>query len=303
VELERTPGQVNRMIVLSDGDANTGVRDLPGFRSIAQRARDKAISITSIGVDVDYNEKILSAISQESNGQHYFVENEGSLARVFGAEAESLTRTIASAAEATIELPPGVELSRVYARSFRRVDSRVVIPLGTFAAGEEKTVLMKVRVPGKADGPVQLARVDLTFQDHVENKPARCGGTLGTVLTSSPADASEIDPVVSARLQRSETAVALDEANALWTQGNIEQARRRLSNQAQAIRSQAEKAKGAPAADKDLKQQLSFVDDAVSGFATPPTVEPGVDPAKPQESRQGKGAVKQNRKNGFELER
>ena len=303
LELDRTPGQVNRMIVLSDGDANSGVRDLPGFRSIAQRARDRAISITTIGVDVDYNEKILSAISQESNGQHYFVENEASLPRVFEAEAESLTRTIASAAEATIELPPGVELSRVYARSFRRSDGRVIIPLGTFAAGEEKTVLMKVRVPSKALGEVPIARVDLAFQDHVENKPARCGGSLGTVVTSSPAEVVDLDPVVGARIQRSETAAALDEANTLFLQGKAAEARRRLSSQALALKGQDTKTKAAPAANKDLQQQLAFVDEAVTGFDAPPSAEPGVDPAKPQDSRQGKGAVKQNRKRGFDLER
>jgi Ca-activated chloride channel homolog len=303
LELDRTPGQVNRMVVLSDGDANSGVRDLPGFRSIAQRARDRAITITTIGVDVEYNEKILSAISQEANGQHYFVENESALSRVFEAEAESLTRTIASAAEATIELPLGVELSRVYARSFRRVGGRVIVPLGTFAAGETKTVLMKVRVPGKVDGPLPIARVDLAFQDHVENKPARCGGTLGTVLTSSRAEPTDIDPIVGARIQRSETAAALDEANNLFLQGKADEARRRLSSQAQVLRGETAKPKAAPAANEDLQKQIAVVAEAESGFASPPpSLEPNADPAKPQESRQGKGAVKKNRKGAFDLE-
>src|SRR5260221_12256254 len=112
--LAQTTGKVNRMIVLSDGDANHGVRDLPGFRSMAQRARDKSVTITTIGVDVEYNEKVLAAIAQESNGHHYFVENDEALARVFEQEAEGLSSTVASDAEISIQLPPNVELDRVF---------------------------------------------------------------------------------------------------------------------------------------------------------------------------------------------
>ena len=61
--------------------------DLPGFRSIATRAQSQGVSITTIGVDVDYDEKALSAVALASNGRHYYVENDAGLARVFEAEA------------------------------------------------------------------------------------------------------------------------------------------------------------------------------------------------------------------------
>src|SRR5262249_22091250 len=124
--LEQTPGKVNRMILLSDGDANHGVRDVPGFRAIAQRALSRGIPVSTIGVDVDYNEKILSAIAQESNGRHHFVENDAGLTRVFEAEAESLTGTVASSAEVAIDLAPGVELEQVFDRTFRRSGNRIL---------------------------------------------------------------------------------------------------------------------------------------------------------------------------------
>src|SRR5262249_17814855 len=160
----------------SNGDANHGIRDVPGFRSMAQRAQDRGTSITTIGVDVDYNEKIMSAIAQESNGRHYFVENDSGLPRVFESEAEALTRTVASNAEASIELAPGIELDRVLDRSFRRLGSRVVVPLGTFARGELKTVLLKVRVPRQAEGVVPVADVELAFRDLVGDADAKCTG-------------------------------------------------------------------------------------------------------------------------------
>ncbi|HVY44387.1 MAG TPA: VWA domain-containing protein, partial [Minicystis sp.] len=205
--LAQTPGKVSRMIVLSDGDANHGVRDLPGFRAMAQRARDKSVTITTIGVDVEYNEKVLSAIAQESNGHHYFVENAAALSRVFEQEADDLTTTVASDAEASIELPAGVELVRVFDRSFRRVDGRVVVPLGAFAAGDVKTVLLEVRLADKRaePGPRPFANVELSYQDLATGKAVRATGSLAGVVVASAREASEMDAVVLSRVQRSET--------------------------------------------------------------------------------------------------
>jgi Ca-activated chloride channel family protein len=309
-ELDRTSGRINRMIVLSDGDANHGVRDVPGFRSIAERARSRGSSITTIGVDVDYNEKILAALAQESNGRHYFVENDDKLARIFEAEAESLTSSIASGAEAAIELAPGVELDRVLDRSFRRAGSRVIVPLGTFDRGEVKTVLMKVRVPTFGGGPQPVAGVDLTYKDLVLDKDGGCTGKLGVEVTSDASAASSIDPVVEGRLSRSETAATLREANSLFERGRVDDARRKLDAQAEGLRAKARKvAASAPAGaagvvDKDFERQLRALDEATSGFATPPPAQaaPGAAPAPPpQESRQGKGAVRKNQETVLEM--
>jgi Ca-activated chloride channel family protein len=311
-ELERTPGMVNRMIVLSDGDANHGVRDVPGFRSMAQRARDRGTSITTIGVDVDYNEKILTAIAQESNGHHYFVENDASLERAFEQEAESLTSTIASGAEAAIELAPGVELDRVFDRSFRRAGNQIIVPLGAFAHGDVKTVLLKVRVrPGSADTQ-PLANVEVAYKDLVTGSDGKCSGKLVAVLTNSAADASELDPLVASRVERTETAAALKDANALFSQGHVEEARRKLATQQLALESAAKKAKAAPSiaraadVDRDLNRQLSVINDANQAFATPPpppVAQGAAAPAapRPQDTRAGKAGAKQNEANALDL--
>lgn len=310
-QLDRTTGRLNRMIVLSDGDANHGIRDVPGFRSIAERARGRGTSITTIGVDVDYNQKILAALAQESNGRHYFVENDEALSRIFEAEAESLTASIVSGAEASIDLAPGVELDRVLDRSFRRVGSRVIVPLGSFDRSEVKTVVLKVRVPTKGDGAVPVADVEVAWKDLIDEKNGACRGKLSFEVTSDPAAVREIDPIVQGRISRSETSAALREANSLFEQGKVEDARRKLDQQAAGLRAQAAKAKTAAKpgsfgiVDKDFERQLSALDDATNGFATPPpSPSPlGNAPANqaPQETRQGKGQVRKNQETSLDF--
>jgi Ca-activated chloride channel family protein len=304
-QLQQTSGKVSRMLLLSDGDANHGVRDVPGFRSIAQRAQARGVSVTTIGVDVEYNEKIMTAIALDSNGRHYFVENDAALPRIFEQEAESLTRTIASNVEATIELAPGVELERVFDRSFRRAGNQVIVPLGSFSGPEVKTVLLKVRAPKGSDGVVPIANVDLGWRDLVTGSDGRCQGKLAVEMVADASQASDLDALVAGRVQRSETASVLKDANALFEQGKVAEARRALTAREDALRAAADKAKrAAPATrkaevDQDFQRQIAAVGDANQGFnapefATPPPGAAARPAAPAQETRAGKSAVKQN---------
>src|SRR5439155_26871589 len=57
--------RVNRMILLSDGATNSGVKDMSGIRSMASRMGSKGVTISTIGVDVDFDEKMMAAIANE----------------------------------------------------------------------------------------------------------------------------------------------------------------------------------------------------------------------------------------------
>ena len=310
--LAQTTGRVNRMILLSDGDANHGVRDVPGFRGIAQRAQGKGVSVTTIGVDVDYNEKIMSAIAQDSNGRHYFVADDSGLSRVFEEEAQSLTRTVASNAEIAVELAPGVVLDRVYDRSFRRAGNQILVPLGAIAGADVKTVLLKVRVPHDRAGAEPVAAVELAYRDLVTGSDGRCGGKLGLDVVPTAADESGLDALVSGRVQRSETGDALKEANGLVEAGKIDEARRRLASREQSLRTAADVARhAAPAGrakevDRDFQNQINVLDGANQGigapvFATPPP-RAGAPPAPPpQASRAAKSAVRVNQQQAADL--
>src|SRR5690606_14054198 len=139
-QLESHAGDsLQRVLVLSDGAANHGIRDVDGFRSLAAMCRRKGIAISTVGVGLDYNERILSSLAFESNGRHHFVESDLSLPAVFQAETRDSATLVASSASVSVDLAAGVRLLRVLDRSFSQTGRRIDIPLGTFAPGETKT--------------------------------------------------------------------------------------------------------------------------------------------------------------------
>src|SRR5262249_50007355 len=158
---------VTRMIVLSDGATNHGVTDLGGLRGIAARMRDRGCSITTIGVDVDFDEKVMAALATESNGRHYFVASAAGLPAIFSQEFDSLVASVAQDADLSVELGPGVEVQQVFDRSFRRESGgdRITIPFGVLSAKQEKTALVKLRVPTSRDGQAPIAKLSLGYRD------------------------------------------------------------------------------------------------------------------------------------------
>jgi Ca-activated chloride channel homolog len=259
---------MQRVIVLSDGDTNHGVRDIEGFRRIAQRCRRRGLAISTVGVGVDYNERLLSTVAFESNGLHHFVEDESSLARVFEAETKSVTTAVASDAVARLDLAPGVRLVRVFGRAFTRSATGVEVPLGTFAPGETKTVLAEVELTSGASDVNDVVEVAVRYEDHARGGVQSSSGKLAAKV--GPVTAS-LDPFVAARLERVRTSAALEEANVLAKRGDLLAARSRVQQRLRALRrSHAQNAAPGDARggdiDKSFRQQIDFAEDAVDAF-------------------------------------
>ncbi len=297
-QLSAGRGAVQRMLLLSDGQANTGVRDESGFRQLAERARTRGVTVSSLGVDVDYDERLLLAVAQASNGRHYFVENPAGLARVFEDELRSLQQTVASGVEAVVRLAPGMQPGRVFDRAFTREGDAIVVPFGTFAAGDAKTLLMEVRLPRAAAGVHTVADVELRYRDltQPDREGATCEGALAVALSTDAAAVSALDPIVEARLARAETAQALRDASAAFAVGNVQQARATLEATRGRIRTRRQ-ASGGRVEKKhrkrlsvDFDTQLDALDGAHDNFAKAEAAAP----AAAQRSRAGKSSLRQN---------
>ncbi|HVV84136.1 MAG TPA: VWA domain-containing protein [Kofleriaceae bacterium] len=229
--LGQRPEMVSRVLLLSDGFATAGVRDLPGFRRIADDVRRLGASITTIGVDVGYDEKVMAALARDSNGDHFFVPDAATLPGIFDREMASLTRTVANHADLVVDLAPGVFVEHVYDRVSTGGSGQVIVPFGAFTAGDHKTALLRLQVPRGAAGEHAIATVRLRYDDLVTEKPGACEGNLALRTSTDAAEVTPLDGIVSARVSASETAEALENANELFRQGRTLEATQLIQQQ------------------------------------------------------------------------
>ena len=216
-----------RIVLLSDGDANLGMRSIEDFQQLGQQAAREAVSIISVGLDVQYNERVLTALSEASNGQHIFSDRPEELSAVFAQEASRLAGSVADKTEVSFTLPPSVELVTVVDRPFKREGNVVRVTLGTLSRGERKTILVRVRGGQRAIDPRLFATI--RYEDASTRRMVDSSATLEL------ATEGKVDAAVAERAARTQAAGALREANELMERGRFEEARATLGSARAAI--------------------------------------------------------------------
>jgi Ca-activated chloride channel homolog len=272
--LGNSVGLVNRMMLLSDGEPTMGVHTVQGFQAIAKRASSSEIPISSIGVDVNYNDKILVALAQQSNGHHYFVPDAEGLRRAFDEEAKLLGDMVASNASVTFRLAPGIEMVEVADRSVHHnSDGDWEVQLGPIATAQTKTILMRVRLPAVLPkGKAVIAHTTLNYQDKASPTPTECKGDF--FVTVGDVDEPTIDPAVGARMDRIKTARVLSESNTFLNRGEFGSAFRVLNEQLVHLRIQQSNLSRLPKSwekrrvllDSDFQLQSAAVSKAIKEF-------------------------------------
>ncbi len=167
-------GYVNRVILLSDGLANAGITDIGELGRVASRASEKGIHITTMGLGVDYDENLMMNLAEHGAGNYYFIESPTQLTGIFQKEFGQIAATVAKDPVIRIGLAPGVEIEEVYGYTFTKTPDGVTeIKLGDFFGGQERDILVKMKVPAGTAGQKDLGKAVLDFKDLLDNeKPA-----------------------------------------------------------------------------------------------------------------------------------
>lgn len=155
---------VNRVILISDGLANVGPSSTEALAALGASLRKEGISVTTLGLGLDYNEDLLYHLAQASDGNHTFVENATDLARIFDAEFGDVLSVAATDVEIRIAFAPGVRPLRLLGRGGEIVGQTVVVRLNQILGRQEKYALVEFSAPARTAGEtVSLAEVRADF--------------------------------------------------------------------------------------------------------------------------------------------
>jgi len=153
---------VNRVILLSDGLANRGITDLHELGRIARRYRARSISLTTMGMGMDYNENLMVGLAESGGGNYYFIESPHSLASIFHREFKTLSSVVAQNAQIELRLGRGVRLLDAIGCEHRIDRDEYVIPVGDLYSGERRELTVELEVP-EGTGKLTVARGLLRF--------------------------------------------------------------------------------------------------------------------------------------------
>lgn len=157
---------VNRVILLSDGQANVGPQSPAELGALGNSLSKEGISVTTIGLGLGYNEDLMAQLARRSGGNNVFVESESALLQAFKNEFKDVFSVVARDATVVIETKPGVRLVRVLGREAQIHGQRVEVKLDQVYGQQEKFLILELEVAADFDLTQQeLAKVTTTYYD------------------------------------------------------------------------------------------------------------------------------------------
>ncbi len=250
--------RVNRVILMSDGQANVGPSSPSELGDLGASLSKDGITVTTIGLGTGYNEDLMANLAGFSDGNHAFVKNAADLAKVFKYEFGDVLSVVAQDVEIIIQCRNGIRPIRILGRDGTILGQTVRTNMSQLYSEQEKFVLIEVEVPaGKAKQQVSLADVSVNYQNMQSRKQDRLADNMKVAYSESKEVVRQAlnAPVVSAATKQvanteSKRALRLRDA------GKLEEAQKVLK--ASAVYSRQQGALLGGVAEQELK---SFSED------------------------------------------
>lgn len=225
---------VNRVILLSDGQANVGPASPNELGHLGMTLAKEGISVTTLGLGLGYNEDLMSQLAMKSDGNHAFVAEAAELARVFDAELGDVLAVVAQEVTVKVHVPAGVRPVRVLGREAEIRGQTTIVALNQLYARQERYFLLEVELPAGVTGVSrELATVEVSYANMLTKTTDRLStqvtvayvGTLAEVEARTNKDVM-VAAVEAIANEQSRVAVVLRD------EGKVQQAQKVLLDNA-----------------------------------------------------------------------
>jgi Ca-activated chloride channel family protein len=182
--------RVNRVILLSDGLANVGPSTPGDLEGLGVALGREGMSVTTIGLGLDYNEDLMTKLAAASDGNHVFVERPEQLAHFFNLEFGDVLSVVAQDVEVTVRCAPGVRPVRALGREADIVGQEVRARLNQLYAEREKFVMLELEVqPNEQGATTPVVEVGVTYGNMVTGQTDQVAAKVTARYTD---DAGEV---------------------------------------------------------------------------------------------------------------
>ena len=178
------PNASNRVVLCTDGVANTGITDADQILSTVQGYVSEGITLTAMGFGMDnFNDTLLERLADKGNGNYAYVDTLEESRRLFVDQLTSTLDVIAKDAKVQVDFNPdvvtayrqiGYEDRQLASQDFRN-DS---VGGGEIGPGHTVTALYEVYLRPGSQG--RLATLQMRWKDPKNEKATEINGNLNT---------------------------------------------------------------------------------------------------------------------------
>lgn len=281
--------RVQRVVLVSDGlDAGRTQAE-----NLANEGAERGVTVSSVGVGLDFDESYLGAIASRGHGNFGFASEGQKFEAFLRRELDEATATAIEDARVTLELPRGATFVSAEGASASSSGGDVELRFGSLFAGDERRAIVELDVRAGAEAASTLTLRPSASWMHGEGERARIAvDALGLVPTDRLA---EVDASRDLTVLASATSVLASRrqmaAAAAFAKGDVAEATRLTRDNERAL--EGIRALAPAPARAALAKQLDAYKGMQDTFATtPPTTEAGKAAAKSAAAQEQSNTVR-----------
>jgi Ca-activated chloride channel family protein len=230
--------KVNRIILLSDGLANVGPSSPAELGDLGGSLIREGISVSTIGLGLDFNEDLMTQLAGRSDGFHQFAERPESLTQFFDWEFGNAASTVANNVDIDVQFSSGVRPLRVLGRESQAeiYANKVSARLNQIFSSHEIYLLVEAEVSPDFNGS-SVASTTVTFHDLSRKQHGQQVVDTPVTLTRDKGLADRTrdrDVMVAAAEQKA--ALSQQEAIRLRDEGKVSEAKSKLEEMSDTLR-------------------------------------------------------------------
>jgi Ca-activated chloride channel family protein len=230
---------VNRVILLSDGLANVGPSSPEELAELGRKLAGKGITVSTIGLGLEYNEDLMQRLAAASDGNHVFVERPSDLAEIFDREFGDALSVSARDITIIIECKLGFKPIRILGRDGSIEENRITLKLNQLQSENERYVVVELQAPkGRNEGSAEIADVKVDYVDlDKDGTPARAETRANVRFSSNKKEVEDgLNKAVMSQVAAQIATETSEKAVELRDKGDIDGARKVLEDNAAYIK-------------------------------------------------------------------
>lgn len=254
VQKENRVGQVNRLVLLSDGMANVGITDPAALRGKTCSIAERGISVTTVGVGTQFDEDLLIGMAEAGQGNFYYVKNMDEIPRVFAQELTGLLSVVAQAISVKVSAVSGCRLVGVLGYEPQPTPDGAVLNLPDLYENDMKRLVLEIAHPPLPEGEHEVLGVTVDYTDATQALAA-VSISVRTRLNAGygPPEAYRPSYEVMKRVELVRTALAKDETVERSEKGNLQESKAVLEGRIKALE---ELSREHDAEDPEVKEEI-----------------------------------------------
>lgn len=248
-------GQVNRVLLLTDGMANAGIVDPDVLAAKAGAMLRRGVSLSTVGVGLHFNEDLLIQLAEAGNGSYYYVREPDEIPRVFASELEGLLSVVAQGISLKVSGQSGCRVAACLGYAPKFEDTGASLALPDMFQNEEKLLAVEIVHPALALGQHEIVKIELSYADALHDLSQVRMELVASMVSGGAGDQPEQpDFEVIKIVELTKTAIAKDKSVEAIDRGDVAAGQQMLQERLTALKTLADRC---GSDDPDLQEEIS----------------------------------------------